>query len=89
MFDDVHEIAVVGSENLQGFGRLEFRFLDKQRVLMVDAQANVTGTWYQNGNTVTLTFYNGNCYYAGTISGNRLSGRATAGKTGFDWSVSR
>jgi hypothetical protein len=79
----------VGSETLQGYGRLEFRFVDANRVKMVDAQAEVIGTWYRNGNTVTLSFYNGNCYYAGTINGNQISGRATAGKTSFTWSVSR
>lgn len=79
----------VGSETLQGYGRLEFRFIDEQRVKMIDAQSEVMGTWSRNGNTVTLSFFNGNCTYEGTINGSQISGRATAGKTGFTWNVSR
>jgi hypothetical protein len=78
-----------GSENLQGFGRLQFRFEANGRVVMTDAQNTVAGRWYRNGNAIHLSFYNGNCDYFGTISGNQISGRATANNRSWTWTVSR
>jgi hypothetical protein len=79
----------IGSETLQGYGRLEFRFLPGNRVQMIDARETVAGSWYQSGNSVSLIFFDGACVYSGTIQGNRISGNALANKTRFSWSVSR
>jgi len=79
----------IGSETLQGYGRLEFRFLPGNRVQMIDAQDTTMGTWRRSGNSVSLVFFNGACVYSGTIQGNRISGNALANKTRFTWSVSR
>jgi len=79
----------IGSETLQGYGRLEFRFLPGNRVQMIDAQDTVMGTWRRSGNSVSLVFFNGACVYSGTIQGDRISGNALANRTRFSWSVSR
>ncbi len=75
----------MGRENLQGYGDLRFRFLNNNQVIMVDEQATTTGAYGQNGNQVTLRFYDGQTVYSGTIQGNRMSGSAR-GPNGQTWS---
>jgi hypothetical protein len=75
-----------GEENLQGFGKLTFRFQDGQKVLMLDAHGQAQGSFTQNGPTVRITF--GDCVYEGMIQGNVLSGSArfTSGQnSGLTW----
>lgn len=76
-----------GSENLQTFGRLQFRFLENGKVLMIDTSGESMGTYTQQGQNVALTFVNGDITYAGTINGNVFSGAAT-NKVGARWSFS-
>ncbi len=77
----------VGSEDLQGFGPLTFRYFLGQRVEMTDAAGIVQGTWQINGNEVVMAFYNSTVMYRGTFQGNRLSGRASNGQVSWNWSV--
>jgi hypothetical protein len=78
-----------GEENLQGFGKLTFRFLDEEKVLMIDAQSQVQGSYTLNGQSVQIQFRN--CVYEGTIQDNVLSGSArfTQGQSnGVSWTFS-
>jgi hypothetical protein len=63
-----------GTENLQGFGKLSFKFNANGSCSMTDPNSTVQGTWSQNGNQVTITFTH--CVYTGTIEGRTLSGNA-------------
>jgi len=79
----------VGSENLQGYGRLSFQFSPGGRVTMIDTRETTAGSWTQAGQSVTLQFYSGNVLYTGTTSGNTMSGTArnVKGKTTWAWSL--
>jgi hypothetical protein len=75
-----------GEENLRGFGKLTFRFQDEEKVLMIDAQSEVQGSYTQVGPAVRIQFRN--CSYEGTIVGNTFQGSArfTEGQgTGVTW----
>ena len=69
----------IGTENLQDFGRLEFRFMADGKVLMIDAAGQTMGTFSQQGQTLTLTFGEGNktVTYQGNINGNTFAGNAS------------
>lgn len=74
-----------GQENLNGFGRLTFRFGDNNRVEMIDARTTVRGTYSVNGNQVTIRF--NNCVYTGQMQDGRITGSAryTQGSGGEPW----
>ncbi len=76
-----------GSETLGGYGRLTFRFSGGS-VQMIDAKDVVNGSYSHSGGQVTLSFYNNNVIYRGTVSGNSMSGSATNGRVNWSWSVS-
>jgi hypothetical protein len=78
-----------GSEDLQGYGELEFRFRANGRVTMIDADGPHAGTFTSTGNRVTLRFHNGAVVYSGTIDGETLTGTATNGKTNWTFTVSQ
>jgi hypothetical protein len=78
----------VGTENLPGFGRLSFLFVDPVKVTMIDAKETSHGTWrIDESNKVVLSFYNGQTEYVGTIQGKEMKGTATNGKITWDWQV--
>lgn len=79
----------VGSENLGGYGRLEFRFQANGQVTMIDSDGTQQGTCTVAGNTVTLRFYQGTVVYTGTLTGQGLAGTATNGKSTWKFAVSR
>lgn len=72
-----------GSEQVQGFGALEFRFFANGKAIMIDAQQTVEGTYSVQGNTVRIAF--GSCVYTGTLSGNTISG---TGQQNGTWNFS-
>ena len=79
----------VGHETLQGYGRLEFRFVNENQVTMVDAKETVPGTYNRNGNQITMTFFGGEVVYIGVLAGQTMSGTASnPGKT-WTWNVKR
>jgi hypothetical protein len=82
----------VGNENLQGYGRLEFRFQDGGQATMVDKDGATPGTYVVQGNNVTLTFANGAVIYNGTLNGQSIAGTAYNAKSPekrWNFSVSR
>lgn len=79
----------IGTESLQGYSRLEFRFEADGKVTMIDADGSQSGAYSQQGNTVTLQFYNGTVVYTGTLNGTTLAGTASNGKSSWDFNVSR
>src|SRR5262245_13183136 len=78
-----------GSETLQTYGALEFRFLNETQVTMIDRKETTSGTYVRNGNRITLTFFNGECTYDGTITGQTMVGTARANGQNWNWSVKR
>lgn len=75
-----------GSESLDQYGKLTFRFTTADEVVMIDAHSQISGSYTQDGAAVRITF--GDCVYEGSINGNVLSGTArfTAGNnTGVTW----
>jgi hypothetical protein len=76
----------VGSESLAGYGRLEFQFLPRGRVVMVDARETVRGSYVRRGTYVVLTFP-GTATYSGVVRGNTLSGTARDSTRTWTWSV--
>jgi hypothetical protein len=79
----------IGSESLQGYARLEFRFEAHGKVTMIDTDGSHPGTYTQQGNTVTLRFYDGGVVYSGTINGTVLAGTAQNGKATWNFTVNR
>ena len=63
----------VGTENLGGYGRLEFQFPANGQVTMIDAREVSYGSFTRNGSNITLTFP-GRAVYHGVINGNTMSG---------------
>lgn len=63
-----------GTENLPGFGKVTFQFVQGGEALMIDAKKTVKGTYSQSADKVTLTFQN--CVYEATIQGKTMSGNA-------------
>ncbi len=68
----------VGSETLAGYGKLSFSLYPGGRTVMVDAMNTAEGTWQQNGNQYTFTFFTGSVIYQGTLNGATLSGSASS-----------
>jgi opacity protein-like surface antigen len=78
-----------GSESLDQFGKLTFRFDANDQVLMIDEHGEVAGHYSQNGASVQIQF--ADCVYEGVINGNVLSGNArfTEGQNaGHTWTFS-
>ncbi len=78
-----------GSETLQTYGPLEFRFVNEKQVTMIDRKETTSGTYVRSGNRITLTFYDGDCTYDGTITGQTMVGTARANGQSWNWSVKR
>ncbi len=76
----------VGSENLPGYGRLEFRFADGGGVVMIDAREVSVGSFRRSGDTITITFP-GRATYTGTIEGSTMWGTARDSNGTWSWSV--
>jgi hypothetical protein len=76
-----------GREELAGYGKMSFRFLKGNRVVMQDAKDSSEGTWQRKGNKLTLKFNDGRVVYQGTVSGTSLSGTASNGRNSWTWSV--
>jgi hypothetical protein len=76
----------VGSEDLEGYGRLEFQFYSGGRVVMIDARETVDGTFSRSGDSITLSFP-GVATYSGYIRGNNMSGTGRDDKGTWNFSV--
>lgn len=77
-----------GSETLQGFGKLTFRFGPQGQVVMVDAQGTTPGVYAQRGQQVVLAFFNGDVIYEGMIAAGRMGGVAgNRNNVRWSWSV--
>jgi hypothetical protein len=79
----------IGTENLESYGRLEFRFLADGKVMMIDTAGQTIGAYSQNGQSLTLTFHTDNVYavYQGAVNGNVFAGTGRA-KDGATWTFS-
>lgn len=75
-----------GTEQLQGFGALEFRFFADGKAVMVDAQSTVNGTYAIQGNMVAISLP-GVATYTGTINGNTFTGQGKDDKGTWGFSV--
>jgi|SRR5581483_3449083 len=76
-----------GSENLgDGYGKLTFRFDANGKVVMIDAQSTVNGTYIMNGTQVTMVFP-GVASYQGTVNGTNLSGHGKDDTRTWSFSV--
>jgi hypothetical protein len=79
-----------GQEALENFGALTFHFTNPGQVTMIDAQGKWPGSYLQNGNQVTLAFFNGDVLYKGDIAGASMNGIAEAKKGGkWNFQVTR
>jgi hypothetical protein len=83
------EAVWLGTEDLGGYGKLAFRLVGGNRVVMEDKDGATEGTWEQKGMAVTLRFYNRSVVYTGTIQQTTMSGTATNGRITWNWSVTR
>jgi hypothetical protein len=81
--------SMAGSEDLRGYGVLEFRFQPNGQVAMIDADGTQMGTYARAGNGVILRFYGGTVVYTGTFDGQMLAGTANNGKDTCNFSVTR
>src|SRR5580765_857055 len=78
-----------GSEDLPGFGKLEFELHRDGKAVMHDVQKDVKdtvyGTWAQSGASVIITF--SNCEYKGSVADKRIKGTAryTSGPNRATW----
>ena len=74
-----------GQENLNGFGRLTFRFGDNNKVEMIDSRTHVRGSYSATGTQITIRF--NNCVYTGILQNGRITGTAryTQGPAGDPW----
>jgi HEAT repeat protein/S1-C subfamily serine protease len=77
-----------GSQTLAGFGKLQFVFLNKDRVIMDDSRETSRGTFQVNGQEVTLKFFSGDLVYTGTINGGQMEGTAKDQSGSWNFSVS-
>jgi hypothetical protein len=78
-----------GSETLQGYGKLTFKFAPGGQATMIDSDGATPGTWSQAGNQVTLKFYSGQVTYQATINGTSMTGTATNGGKSWTFSLNR
>jgi len=62
-----------GSENLNGYGKLTFKFLANGKAVMIDSQSTVQGSYTMTGNQVTIQLP-GVAVYQGTINGDAFTG---------------
>lgn len=86
--DNAATITFVGTENLGGFGRLEFRFVPRTgQVTMVDSDGETVGAFTVQGDTVRLSFHEDTVVYTGTMSSESISGTATNGDVTWAFSV--
>jgi hypothetical protein len=81
--------AWIGSETLQGYGQLEFRFEPNQVAVMKDRDGNSYGRWTKTNNQVRLTFYDGTVVYDGRITDKTISGTARNAKGSWTFNVAR
>src|SRR2546423_11944838 len=67
-----------GSEDLPGFGKLEFELHADGKAIMYDypkeVKTTVQGKWSQKDASVVITF--SNCEYQGTVRDKRITGTA-------------
>jgi hypothetical protein len=78
-----------GTEEVDGYGDLAFQFQDSGKAIMVDKDGKHPGNWTQNGNQITLQFYDGGVTYKGTLSENSLSGTGNNAATSWKFIVKR
>jgi opacity protein-like surface antigen len=78
-----------GKENLGGYGKLTFQFLDNGRVIMIDNDGRTEGKYVQKGNEVLLVFHNDSVAYLGKINGQVITGEAANAKVRWVWEVRR
>jgi hypothetical protein len=77
-----------GNETLQGYGNLRFVFQEGGRAIMHDHDGATPGTYVQNGQEVSLTFY-GHVVYRGQITGQQMKGTASNGQRNWTWTLTR
>lgn len=73
-----------GYETLGGYGNLRFVFTNSG-VTMYDKDGATPGTWQQNGESLTMWFYNGTVVYSGTIQGQTCNYRSSFLKNNDDF----
>lgn len=73
-----------GSETLGGYGPLRFAF-SGSGVTMYDKDGATSGTWVQNGPSITMRFYGGRVVYTGTIEGQVCNYRTSFFKNNEDF----
>ncbi|MBI1830403.1 MAG: hypothetical protein HYR84_03020 [Planctomycetes bacterium] len=75
-----------GSEDLGGYGALRFTFSGSS-VTMYDTDGSHSGTWEQNGNSITMKFYQGGVVYTGRIRGQIVNYKSSFLKNNDDFYV--
>jgi len=78
-----------GTENLKGYAKLRFQFLEGGQAFMIDNDGKSPGRYVQNGAKVSLSFYDDKVLYVGTISGQTMSGSAQNGKSSWTFKLTR
>ncbi|MBI1830754.1 MAG: hypothetical protein HYR84_04805 [Planctomycetes bacterium] len=78
----------VGSEQLEGYGELEFHYRAGGVVIMIDTDGANQGTFRQVGSEVTMTFYDGRVVYQGRIQGNTMTGTGRNQRGSWNFTVS-
>jgi hypothetical protein len=76
-----------GKEQLKGYGKLSFRLYSSGEAVMTDSREMVTGTWRQEGNEVTLRFFNDRVVYRGFIRDSVMYGMARNVRSSWSWTV--
>jgi hypothetical protein len=79
----------VGSETLQGYAQLTFQFGQGNNATMIDNDGVTKGSYTQVGNQVTLSFYNGQVSYKGTINGNNITGTGQNAAKSWTFTLTR
>jgi hypothetical protein len=77
-----------GTETLQDYGKLTFQLHAGGKATMIDADGTTGGTWSQNGQTITINFYDGDVTYQGSLKGTTFSGTGRNNQDGRNWSFS-
>jgi hypothetical protein len=75
-----------GHETLGGYGSLRFAF-SGSGVTMYDKDGATSGTWEQNGQSITMRFYQGTVVYSGTMGGQVCNYRTSFFKNSDDFYV--
>ncbi len=89
MPDQLANSAWVGEEQLQGYGRLEFRLHGNGMATMVDTDGASPGTYMARGPHVLLRFHNGGVEYVGELRGTMLVGLARNSDQAWNFAVRR